>query len=84
MNNMTTLGLIAGTLTTVAFLPQVIRTWKRRSAADLSFPMLAVFTGGVGLWLAYGWLMGDLPLVITNVVTFVLAGAILAMKLRFG
>lgn len=84
MISATSLGMIAGTLTTFAFLPQVIRTWKRRSAADFSFLMLAVFVSGVGLWLIYGWLMGDLPLVITNLVTFALAAAILAMKLRFG
>lgn len=84
MINATSLGMVAGTLTTLAFLPQVIRTWKRRSAADFSFLMLAVFVSGVGLWLIYGWLMSDLPLVITNLVTFALAAAILAMKLRFG
>lgn len=84
MISATSLGMVAGTLTTFAFLPQVIRTWKRRSAADFSFLMLAVFVSGVGLWLIYGWLMGDLPLVITNLVTFALAAAILAMKLRFG
>ncbi len=84
MISATSLGMVAGTLTTFAFLPQVIRTWKRRSAADFSFLMLAVFVSGVGLWLIYGWLMSDLPLVITNLVTFALAAAILAMKLRFG
>lgn len=84
MINATSLGMVAGTLTTFAFLPQVIRTWKRRSAADFSFLMLAVFVIGVGLWLIYGWLMSDLPLVITNLVTFALAAAILVMKLRFG
>lgn len=84
MINATSLGMVAGTLTTLAFLPQVIRTWKRRSAADFSFLMLTVFVSGVGLWLIYGWLMDDLPLVITNLVTFALAAAILAMKLRFG
>lgn len=84
MISATSLGMVAGTLTTFAFLPQVIRTWKRRSAADFSFLMLTVFVSGVGLWLIYGWLMDDLPLVITNLVTFALAAAILAMKLRFG
>lgn len=80
----TWLGLLAGTLTTLAFLPQVLRTWRRRSAADLSFSMLAVFVGGVSLWLAYGWLMDDLPLMIANGVTLALAGTILILKLRFG
>ena len=47
MNLVTALGLLAGTLTTVAFVPQVIRTWKSKSTKDLSLPMLVSFTTGV-------------------------------------
>ena len=80
----TVLGLVAGLLTTVAFLPQVVRVWRRRSAADLSFPMLAIFCSGVALWLYYGLLVSDLPMIATNTVTLVLAGMLVIMKLRFG
>lgn len=78
------LGLLAGLCTTIAFLPQVIKTWRSRSARDISLGMFLVFTVGVALWLAYGLFVGDLPLVLANGVTFVLAATILALKLRHG
>lgn len=77
-------GMLAGLLTTAAFLPQAWRIWRTRSTRDLSLPMYAVFTAGVGLWFAYGIMIGALPIIITNGVTLLLSGAILAMKLRFG
>jgi MtN3 and saliva related transmembrane protein len=77
------LGLFAGALTTLAFVPQVIRVWRTRSARDLSLASFAIFTAGVALWLVYGLLIGALPVIVANAVTLVLAGAILAMKVRF-
>jgi MtN3 and saliva related transmembrane protein len=77
-------GMLAGLLTTAAFLPQAWRIWRTRSTRDLSLPMYAVFTGGVGLWFVYGIMTGALPIIVTNGVTLLLSGAILAMKLRFG
>lgn len=77
------LGLLAGVLTTLAFVPQVIRVWRTRSARDLSLASFAIFTVGVALWLAYGIAIGALPVIVANAVTLVLAGAILVMKLVF-
>ena len=77
------LGLTAGTMTTVSFLPQVIKTWKSQSAKDLSLVMFLLFTSGIALWLVYGILINDLPVIVSNVVTLVLAGTILFFKLRF-
>jgi len=77
-------GMLAGLLTTAAFLPQAWRIWHTRSTRDLSLLMYAVFTAGVGLWFAYGIMIGALPIIVTNGVTLLLSGAILAMKLRFG
>lgn len=77
------IGLAAGVLTTLAFVPQVIRVWRSRSARDLSLSSFAIFTAGVALWLAYGLIVGALPVIVANAVTLVLAGAILVMKLRF-
>ncbi|OIQ89247.1 PQ loop repeat protein [mine drainage metagenome] len=74
-------GALAGLLTTVAFLPQVIKTWKSRSAADLSLGMFAILCAGVALWLLYGLLLGVWPVILANAATLLLAGAILAMKL---
>ncbi len=77
------LGLAAGTLTTVAFVPQVVKTWRSRSADDLSLSMFLIFSLGVALWFAYGLVTGALPVILANAVTLVLALAILGMKFLF-
>lgn len=77
------LGTVAGTLTTAAFVPQVLKTWKSRSADDVSLAMFLIFSAGVLLWLIYGMLIGAAPIIIANTVTLALALAILVMKLRF-
>ncbi len=76
------IGYLAGSLTTVAFLPQVIKTWRSRSAQDLSLAMLAIFTTGVFCWLLYGITLGRWPIIIPNIVTLVLTSAILFFKLK--
>lgn len=78
------LGLLAGTLTTIAFLPQLIQTWKTRSAKDVSLGMFLIFTTGVLLWVIYGLMIQSLPIFAANTVTLVLAGAILVLKLKYG
>ena len=78
------IGWLATTLTTVAFAPQAWRAWKTRSASDLSLPMYLIFTTGVVLWFIYGVLLGSLPIIVGNAITIVLAGLVLAMKLKFG
>jgi MtN3 and saliva related transmembrane protein len=83
MNTVSLLGLIAGSFTTIAFLPQVIKTWKSKSAKDLSLGMFSIFTLGVAMWLAYGILINDLPVIMANVVTLVLASTLLFFKLRW-
>lgn len=77
------IGLIAGTLTTAAFVPQAVKAWATRSTRDVSLTMFLVLTVGIGLWLAYGLLTRDLPLIAANAVTIVLALAVLVAKLRF-
>lgn len=83
MEFVTAIGFVAGALTTVAFLPQLQRTWRTRSAEDVSLAMLLTFTTGVLLWLVYGILVQAWPIVVTNVVTFLLTAAILVLKLKF-
>jgi MtN3 and saliva related transmembrane protein len=78
------LGLIAATCTTFAFLPQVIKTWQTRSTKDISLGMFLVLVVGILLWLAYGLIIVDVPLITANVVTLFLAGIILLFKLRYG
>ena len=84
MGGVTLLGFVAATLTTLAFLPQVVRTWRTRSTKDISLGMFLVLVVGIVLWLVYGFLMMDLPLMAANGVTLVLAGTILFFKLRHG
>ena len=76
-------GSLAAILTTISFVPQAWHSFKTRDVSGISLGMYSVFTVGVALWLVYGWLLGAWPIVIANIVTLVLAIAILVMKLRF-
>jgi MtN3 and saliva related transmembrane protein len=80
MTAVTAIGMLAAILTTVAFVPQVIKTWRTRSTADISLAMFAILVTGVGAWLVYGLLIRDVPLVLANGVTLLLAGTILFFK----
>lgn len=84
MESATWVGYFAGFLTTIAFVPQVLKTWKSKSAADLSLGMFSVFSLGVLCWLLYGILLGEVPMIFWNTVTLTLALALLVMKLKFG
>ena len=77
-------GSAAAVLTTLSFLPQVLHTFKTRDVSGISLVMYSAFTVGVALWLVYGWLLGSWPIVIANVITVLLALAIVVMKLVFG
>ena len=81
--NQETIGLIAGTLTTASFVPQVWKIWTTRSARDLSWGMAAVFTLGTFLWLMYGIKVDSASIMVANGITLLLSLAICAMKLRF-
>lgn len=77
------IGLAAAILTTGAFLPQVIRVVKTRSTHDISLAMFVLFCTGIFLWLIYGIMIKDLPIIIANAATFILATIILIYKFRF-
>ena len=77
------LGFTAGTLTTLAFVPQVIKSWKSKSTQDVSLGMFLVLCTGILLWLTYGFLINDTPLIVANGFSLLLAGSFLIMKLRF-
>ncbi|MDP6430221.1 MAG: SemiSWEET transporter [Rhodospirillales bacterium] len=80
----TALGFAAALLTTIAFLPQAVKSWRSRSTRDVSLGMLLILVTGIILWLAYGILRVDPPIIAANGVTLFLAGSILVCKLRFG
>ena len=75
-----TIGLVAGVLTTSAWLPQLLRTWQARSADGLSWPYLAILSSGIALWITYGVLTANAPVVIANSVTFTLVSAVVGIK----
>jgi MtN3 and saliva related transmembrane protein len=79
----TAIGLTAATLTTISFLPQVIKTWKSKSAKDLSLGMFLVFCIGTLLWLIYGILVKDIPVITANAVTLVLSSILVYFKFRY-
>jgi MtN3 and saliva related transmembrane protein len=83
MTYVTIIGLMAGTLTTISFFPQVIKTWRSKSAKDISLTMFLSFCFGVLLWLIYGILLKDIPIIISNAITLILAGTILFFKLTY-
>jgi MtN3 and saliva related transmembrane protein len=77
------LGTSAGSLTTIAFVPQVIKTWKSKSGGDISYGMFLLFSLGVVLWLCYGVAISAPPVIISNAVTLCLAVLILVLKFRY-
>ena len=80
MRNIDILGYIAAACTTCAFVPQVVQAWRTRDLTNISLSMYALFFVGIGLWLAYGVVMGAWPIIVANVITLALSGMILAMK----
>ncbi|MBN1621731.1 MAG: SemiSWEET transporter [Endomicrobiales bacterium] len=77
------IGMIAGALCTISFVPQVVKIFKTKNAKDLSLLTFSVFSFGVLLWVVYGVLVKELPIILTNAVIFVLAIAIVVMKVRY-
>lgn len=84
MSAVEVLGFAAGACTTAAFAPQALQILRTRKVDDISLAMYATFVAGVVLWLAYGIALRSPAIVISNAVTLVLAGTVLALKLRLG
>ena len=83
MSTNDTLGLIAGALTSISFLPQVIKTWRSGSARDLSLSMFGIFSLGVTLWLIYGLKVNSIPIIAANALTLALCLVIPYFKVKF-
>jgi MtN3 and saliva related transmembrane protein len=79
----TWLGLIAAAFTTISLLPQAIKVITQKQTRDISLSMYIIFTTGVLLWLVYGVLTKDMPVILANAVTFVLSFTILILKIRY-
>lgn len=76
------IGSTAGILTTLAFVPQVVKAWRTQSVDDLSIWMLVAFNAGVVLWIVYGVATESMPVVAANTVTVLLSLTLLWMKVR--
>jgi MtN3 and saliva related transmembrane protein len=84
MNGMIdSIGLLAGLLTTTAFIPQVWKIYRTKSGNDISARMISLFSVGLVLWLVYGILLHSLPLIVSNVFTLSLSLTIIALKIRY-
>ena len=77
------LGYTAATLTTLSFVPQVWRTFRTHDVSGISLRMYSIFTAGIAVWLAYGIVLGETPMIIANSVSLVLACAVLVMRLKY-
>lgn len=84
MTGETIVGFAAAMLTTLSFLPQVIKTWKTRSTKDISLAMFIAFCAGVFLWMVYGVMIWSWPVIIANAAVLMLAGIILVLKIKHG
>jgi len=76
-------GLIAGICTTVAFLPQIIKILKTKHVKDISLGMYIIMTSGIFLWMVYGILLGRIPIIFANGISFVLCFMVILAKIRY-
>ena len=83
MTGIQILGMLAGTITSITFLPQVIKVWKSRSAKDLSLLMLVLLMVGVSLWLVYGLVIMDGAIIYTNSMVLLMTLILLFFKLKY-
>ncbi len=83
MDTVEIIGLIAATLTTVAFVPQVFKAWKNKSTKDISLAMYLVLFTGIVLWLYYGFAINSVPVIFANAITGVLVLSILVLKIKY-
>ncbi len=84
MDGITIVGFLAAFCTTISFLPQVIRIIKIKETKDISFLMYAILITGIFLWIIYGILKQDMPVIVANIITFVLATTVLILKIKYG
>ncbi len=82
-NTVTLIGLLAAALTTTSFIPQLIKSWRERETKDISLWMLIILGVGIFLWMVYGLLIHDLPVILANSISFILVVLILYFKIRY-
>lgn len=78
------LGVIAAVLVNVSFIPQFIKSWKTKKTGDISLVMYVVYTAGILLWLIYGSIIKNIPIILSNGVGLILILSVLYLKIRYG
>lgn len=81
MDSTTLLGLVGGTLTTSSFVPQVLKAVKTKSTKDVSLGMFALLSAGIFIWIVYGFMIDSLPVILTNIISFIFSTIILVYKI---
>ncbi|MCP3659248.1 MAG: hypothetical protein GY830_02600 [Bacteroidetes bacterium] len=84
IKNLEIIGILAAICTTIAFIPQVVKVYRSKSAKDISLGMYSIFCIGLTLWIIHGIMIKDKPLIFANIITLLLATSILIMKLFWG
>jgi MtN3 and saliva related transmembrane protein len=84
MANMEWAGYLAAVMTSLAFVPQAVKTIRTKDTRSISLGMYLVFTAGIAMWLVYGIALNSMPMILSNIVTFGLSATILGMKLKHG
>lgn len=77
------LGLAAGACTSTAALPQLIKAWKTKEVGDISTKMFLLYVVGMTMWLIYGIIQSDLPIIVTNAIGLTFHGMMLYLKLKY-
>ena len=83
LNYIDLFGFLAAFLTTIAFLPQLYKTWKTKSAEDVSLIMLIFFITGLVFWIIYGLKINSIPILVANIITFIFNFSILILKITY-
>jgi MtN3 and saliva related transmembrane protein len=82
-NFINVIGIVAGILTSISLLPQLIKIIKNKKSEDVSVPMLIILFCGVGLWIYYGFLREDLPIIATNISSLLLNTSIIILSIKY-
>lgn len=84
INYIAAIGLLAGSCTTLSFLPQAIKTFRMKETRNISLSTYVILAGGIFLWIIYGILIHDLPVILANSISFALVSIILILKIKYG
>lgn len=81
--NIEIIGLLAATLTTASFVPQVLKVWRTKEVENLSLTMYSAMLAGVVLWFAYGVLINSISIILANIITAILVSSIIYFRIRY-